>query len=144
MAAVSVGKHAAVRVNRSEREKVRGFYLDVLGGRLTRELDDKDDIRLGDDFYLALLYTGGDGGTVDRGVTYAAEEALAEDDFLKAMFLELEADDVEETRRWIIASGVRVLSVPDPHLYFQAPGGQVFRLVGRQEDLSAYEGGRDR
>jgi len=28
--------------------------------------------------------------------------------------------------------------VPDPHLYFQAPGGQVFRLVGTNEDLSKY------
>jgi hypothetical protein len=30
--------------------------------------------------------------------------------------------------------------VPDPHLYFQAPGGQVFRLVGINQDLSLYEG----
>ncbi|NMH96539.1 VOC family protein [Pseudonocardia acidicola] len=142
MAAVSIGNHAALRVNRIEREKVRTFYLDVLGGQLTRELDDKDDIRLGSDFYLALLYTRGDGATVDQGVSYAAEDALAEDDFLKAMFLELKADDVENTKRRIIASGVRVLNVPDPHLYFQAPGGQVFRLVGQDEDLSAYEGGR--
>jgi hypothetical protein len=33
-----------------------------------------------------------------------------------------------------------VLEVPDPHLYFQAPGGQVLRLVGINEDLSKYEG----
>ncbi|MGH7649141.1 MAG: hypothetical protein ACREND_13575, partial [Gemmatimonadaceae bacterium] len=31
------------------------------------------------------------------------------------------------------------LDVPDAHLYFQAPGGQVFRLVGIHEDLSVYE-----
>jgi hypothetical protein len=30
-----------------------------------------------------------------------------------------------------------------PHLYFQAPGGQVFRLVGINEDLSRYERGPD-
>jgi uncharacterized protein YndB with AHSA1/START domain len=28
----------------------------------------------------------------------------------------------------------------DPHLYFQAPGGQCLRLVGIDEDLSFYEG----
>jgi hypothetical protein len=39
-----------------------------------------------------------------------------------------------------VAFGVRVLDVPDPHLYFQAPGGQVLRLVGIGEDLSKYEG----
>jgi hypothetical protein len=27
-----------------------------------------------------------------------------------------------------------------PHLYFQAPDGQVLRLVGIGEDLSTYEG----
>jgi hypothetical protein len=34
----------------------------------------------------------------------------------------------------IIAFGVKVLAVPDHHHYFQAPGGQVFRLVGINED----------
>jgi hypothetical protein len=33
-----------------------------------------------------------------------------------------------------------VSEVPDPHLYFQAPGGQVLRLVGIDEDLAKYEG----
>ena len=28
----------------------------------------------------------------------------------------------------------------DPHLYFQAPGGQAFRLVGTDEDMFKYEG----
>jgi len=35
---------------------------------------------------------------------------------------------------------VRKLDMPDPHLYFQAPGGQCLRLVGIDEDLSFYEG----
>ncbi len=44
-------------------------------------------------------------------------------------------------RRQILESGlVRKLNIPDPHLYFQAPGGQVLRLVGIDEDLSFYEG----
>jgi hypothetical protein len=75
-----------------------------------------------------------------KGVSYAAEDALSDDDFLKAIFLELRADDVEEVKRKITAFGVKVLPVPDSHLYFQAPGGQVFRLVGINEDLSKYEG----
>ncbi len=59
------------------------------------------------------------------------------------MYLELKADNVEEMRQAIVAFGVRVLEVPDPHLYFQAPGGQVWRLVGINEDLSKYEGNDD-
>jgi uncharacterized protein YndB with AHSA1/START domain len=35
---------------------------------------------------------------------------------------------------------VTKLDIPDPHLYFQAPGGQVLWLVGIDEDLSFYEG----
>jgi hypothetical protein len=78
-------------------------------------------------FYIAFLYE-------NEGI------ALDESGFSKAMYLELKADDVEEMRQKIVAFGVKVLEVPDPHLYFQAPGGQVFRLVGIDEDLSKYEG----
>jgi len=127
MAKASLGNHSAVRVPRAERERIRAFYRDVLGCEITRESDLKDDFRLGDGFYLAFLYE-------DEGV------ALAEAGFLQAIYLELKADDVEELRQRIVAFGVRVLAVPDPHLYFQAPGGQVFRLVGTGEDLSKYEG----
>ena len=82
---------------------------------------------MGDNFYIAFLYE-------DEGVT------LDESDFLKAIYLELKTDNVEEMRHKIVAFGVKVLDVPDPHLYFQAPGGQVLRLVGIDEDLSRYEG----
>ncbi len=58
---------------------------------------------------------------------------------MKAIFLELKTDDVDTMRQKITAFGVKVLDVPDPHLYFQAPGGQVFRLVGINEDLTKYE-----
>lgn len=95
---------------------------------------------MGDGFYIAFLYESGDGRDVDKGVVYAAADTLSDDDFLKAIFLELKADNVEEMRQNIVAFGVKVLKVPDPHLYFQAPGGQVFRLVGINEDLSEYEG----
>jgi catechol 2,3-dioxygenase-like lactoylglutathione lyase family enzyme len=140
MAKVILSNHSAVRVRRAERERIRTFYRDVLGCRIMREFDDKDDIRLGDNFYIGFLYGSGDGGEADKGVTYAAEDALSDDDFLKAIFLELATDNVEEMRRKILAFGVKLLDVPDPHLYFQAPGGQVFRLVGINEDLSKYEG----
>ena len=66
--------------------------------------------------------------------------ALDEGDFLKATYLELKTDNIEEMKQKILAFGVKKLDVPDAHLYFQAPGGQVFRLVGIDEDLSLYEG----
>jgi len=139
MSAVVFGNHSAVRVRWAERDRIRRFYGDVLGCTISRAFDDKDDIRMGGDFFIGFLYGEGDGQGADKGVNYAPEDALSDDGFLKAIFLELKADDVEEMRRRIVAFGVRVLDVPDPHLYFQAPGGQVFRLVGTNEDLSKYE-----
>src|SRR5215470_2256784 len=127
MAKVIFGNHFAVRVPRTERDRIRKFYGNVLGGKIMQETDQKDDFRIGDNFYIAFLYE-------DEGV------ALDESDFLKAMYLELQADNVEEMRQKIVDFGVKVLDLPDPHLYFQAPGGQVLRLVGTDEDLSGYEG----
>jgi catechol 2,3-dioxygenase-like lactoylglutathione lyase family enzyme len=126
---VILGNHSAVVVPRQARDRVRRFCCDVLGCEITREHDAKDDFRLGDDFYIAVLY----GDVAD------------ESNFLtgKSIFLELKSDDVDGMRQRIVHSGVTVLDVPDPHLYFQPPGGQVFRLVGIDEDLSAYERGPD-
>jgi catechol 2,3-dioxygenase-like lactoylglutathione lyase family enzyme len=139
MARVIFGNHSAVRVNRSERDRIRKFYCEILGGKIIREFEGKDDICIGDNFYIAFLYTSGDGRGADKGVNYAAENALSEEEFLKAIFLELKADNVEEVRQKIVDFGVRVIDVPDPHLYFQAPGGQVFRLVGINEEPFKYE-----
>lgn len=141
MTHVTMSNHAAVRVASSERDRIRTFYCDVLGCTLMRSFDDKDDFRMGDDFYFAFLYAAGRGVDVNRGVSYAPDEVLRDEDFLKAIFLELKSDDVEEVSRRIVDFGVRVLPVPDPHLYFQAPGGQVFRLIGSREDMSKYETG---
>jgi catechol 2,3-dioxygenase-like lactoylglutathione lyase family enzyme len=127
MAKVIFGNHSAVRVPRTEKDRIRKFYRDVLGCDVMRESDQKDDFRMEGNFYIAFLYE-------NEGV------ALDESGFLKAIYLELKADDVEEMRQKIVAFGVNVLEVPDPHLYFQAPGGQVFRLAGINEDLSKYEG----
>jgi hypothetical protein len=88
---------------------------------------ERDFIRLGADFYIGFLY----GDVAD------------ESEFLRSarsVWLEIKSDNVEEMTRKILAFGVRKLEVPDPHLYFQAPGGQCLRLVGIDEDLSFYEG----
>ena len=129
MARVVFGNHSAVRVPRAEKDRIREFYRDVLGCEITREGDQKDDVRMGGNFYIAFLYEDED-----------EDVALDESGFLKAIYLEIKASNVEEMRQKIVAFGVRVLEVPDPHLYFQAPGGQVLRLVGIDEDLSRYEG----
>jgi catechol 2,3-dioxygenase-like lactoylglutathione lyase family enzyme len=127
MAKVVMGNHSAVVLPRAEQGRIREFYRDVLGCEIIRETDEKDDFRMGGNFYIGVLYE-------NEGVT------LDQIGFAKATYLELKADDAEEMRKKIVAFGVRVLEMQDPHLYFQAPGGQVFRLVGIDEDLSKYEG----
>lgn len=127
MTSVVFGNHSATRALLADREQIRAFYCGVLGGEITRAGDRKDDFRIGGNFFIAMLYE-------DPGI------ALDEDDYLRATYLELKANDVDTMRASIIAFGVKVLDNPDAHLYFQAPGGQVFRLVGIDEDLSKYEG----
>jgi catechol 2,3-dioxygenase-like lactoylglutathione lyase family enzyme len=128
MAKVIFGNHSSVIVPVQDRESIRRFYCDVLGGTLTKAQPERDFVRLGEDFYIAFLY----GDVPD------------ESEFLRsarAVWLELKSDNVEETSRKILESGlVRKLDIPDPHLYFQAPGGQCLRLAGSDEDLSFYEG----
>lgn len=128
MATVSIGNHSSVLVPMADRDNIRRFYRDVLGGEITQAEPERDFVRLGDDFYIAFLY----GDVPD------------ESEFLRSarsVWLEIKSDNVEETRQRIVDSGlVRRLDIPDPHLYFQAPGGQCLRLVGVEEDLSFYEG----
>lgn len=123
MAKVIVGNHTAVVVARSEQERIRRFYTEVLGCTVNVSNDDVDRFQL-DDAHLCFVYQ---------------DSALSATGFSQAIWLELQSDDVEEVKQKILAFGVRKLDVPDPHLYFQAPGGQVFRLVGINEDLSVYE-----
>ena len=127
MAKIMFGNHSSVIVPRQDRDSIRKFYCDVLGGKITKEEHERDFLRLGENFYIGFLY----GDVPD------------ETEFLRtarSVWLEIKSDNVEELTRKILDFGVRKLDIPDPHLYFQAPGGQVLRLVGIDEDLSFYEG----
>ena len=127
MAKVIFGNHSSVIVPRKDRDNIRKFYCEVLGGQITKADPERDFLRLGDNFYIGFLY----GDVAD------------ESEFLRtarSIWLEIKSDNVEEMTRKILGFGVRKLEIPDPHLYFQAPGGQVLRLVGIDEDMSFYEG----
>lgn len=124
MSKVIFGNHSAVLAARSEQERIRKFYGDVLGCKVRVRNDELDRYQL-HDFHFCFIWQ-----------STAADESH----FLKAIYLELKTDNTEEMKRKILAFGVKKLEVPDAHLYFQAPGGQVFRLVGINEDLSLYEG----
>ena len=125
MSNVSFGNHSAIRVPHGLQERTRQFYRDVLGCEITKKTDDVDYFRMGNNFFVAVLYEDG---------------ALPEADWLKSIWLEIKADDVLAAKKRILAFGVKEVDSQDKaHLYFQAPGGQVFRLVGTEEDLSKFE-----
>lgn len=128
MAKAVFGNHSSVIVPLQDRGNIRKFYCDVLGGKITRGETDRDFLLLGEDFFIVFLYG----------------EVPDESKFIRtarSIWLEIKSDNVGEMSRTILESGlVRKIDLPDPHLYFQAPGGQCFRLVGIDEDLSFYEG----
>jgi hypothetical protein len=128
MSVAAFGNHSAVTVPRQDRDSIRKRYCDVRGGKIVKEDNERDILCLEEDFYIAFLY----GDVPD------------ESEFLRtarSVWLEIKSDNAEGMSRKILESGlVRKLDMPDPHLYFQAPGGQCLRLVGIDEDLSFYEG----
>jgi hypothetical protein len=93
MAKVIPGNHAAVFVPLQDRDKIRQFYRDVLGGKITSEEDQKDLFRIGDNFYLAFLYRD-----------YADENKFLRSG--RSIWLEVKSDNVEEMSRKILESGL--------------------------------------
>ena len=128
MSQARFSNHSAVIVPQKDRDSIRKFFCDVLGGTITKAESDRDFLRLEENFYIVFLY-----GDVSD-----------ESEFLRtarSIWLEIKSDNVEDmTRRILDSALVRKLEMPDPHFYFQAPGGQCFKLVGNNEDLSIYEG----
>jgi catechol 2,3-dioxygenase-like lactoylglutathione lyase family enzyme len=128
MTKISFGNHSSVIDPQQDRDNTRKFYCDVLGGTITKEEGDRDFLRLGDNFYIVFLY----GDVPDESEVLRTA---------RSVWLEIKSDNVEEMTRKTLESGlVRKLEIPDPHYYFQTPGGQCLRLVGIDEDLSFYDG----
>jgi hypothetical protein len=125
MAHVSIGNHSKIVARHADQEVIRAFYQGVLGCALTKESKDVDYIKFHEDFFLAVLYQD----------AVPSPEALRQ-----SIWLELRSEDPALLRKQIVDFGVTQIEIPGAdHLYFQAPGGQVFRLVQRGEDLSRFE-----
>jgi catechol 2,3-dioxygenase-like lactoylglutathione lyase family enzyme len=125
MATVSVGNHSKIVSRMADQARIRAFYGDVLGCRLTKQSAEVDYIRFAEGFFLAVLYQ---------------DHVLTEDEARASVWLELRTDDPGALSDQILNFGVHRIEIPGAeHLYFQAPGGQVFRVVARDEDLSRFE-----
>ena len=126
MSKIVFGNHSAVVLPRAKQGRIREFTVMSSAARSSGRL---------------MKRTTSAWGATSHGVLYENEGiALDQGGFAKATYLELKADNVEEMRQKIVASGARVRATQDPHPHFQAPGGKNFWLVGTDEDLSRYEG----
>ena len=111
-----------------KKYQVSGFYPETLGCPMTKSSDRADVFQIGPDFFLGVAYD---------------EDAPTMEERKKSLWLELSTADLEDTKQRILAAGVPELEYFDKeHFYFQAPGGQVYRLIASGEDMSKYQGTR--
>ncbi len=121
----AIGNHSKITARPADQARIRSFFRDVLGATLTRQTAGADFIKLDGGFFVAVLYS---------------EDAPDPRELQKSIWLELCSEHPDRLRSRILDFGVTRLEVPSTdHLYFQAPGGQVFRLVRSGEDLSRFE-----
>jgi hypothetical protein len=126
----SIGRHHHLDVDEQFRAPTRAVYEGVLGGKLTSLRDNE---RVGG----AVLSPGTDVEvfTFDGGASVAffyvpAGRALTAPQHLRAIWLEFEVDEVARTTDALARLGIEPFEYEDrAHPYFQAPGGQVFRLT---------------
>lgn len=55
MAKVIFGNHSSVLVPQQDRDGIRKFYCDVLGGEIVKADPERDFVRLGENFYIGFL-----------------------------------------------------------------------------------------
>jgi hypothetical protein len=115
---IIIGNHMKMNAPAALRERLREFYAGVLGCRtVAAPSPDFDVFEFAGGFVVGLFY--GDSGAV-----------LSEQDQLKATWLELKAADPAKIKERLLKFGVRPVDYPDPtRFYFQAPGGQVWRVA---------------
>lgn len=115
---VAIGNHMKMQLPDHLRPQARIFYGEVLGCRaLDSPLADLDLFEFEGGFVLGIFF--GDDAL-----------ALAEDDYLRGAWLELKTEDPDALKRRLLEFGVAEVDYADTsRFYFQAPGGQVFRIA---------------
>jgi hypothetical protein len=129
----SIGRHHHLDVDEQFRAPTRALYEGVLGGQLTP-------LRENEAAGGAVLSPGTDVEvfTFDGGASVAffyvpAGQALTLPQHLRAIWLEFEVEDVPRTTEALARQGIEPFEYEDrTHPYFQAPGGQVFRLARKE------------
>jgi hypothetical protein len=123
---VIIGNHLKMTVSSALKARTREFYAGLLGLKsIPSPAENLDLYEFPGGFVLGLFFSD------DRA------ELLTEQDYRKATWLELKVDDLTQWKERLQRFGVTELEYDDPsrfaepypRFFFQAPGGQVFRLA---------------
>ena len=123
---VTIGNHLKMTVSSALQGRTRDFYGGLLGLKpIPSPAENLDLYEFPGGFVLGLFFS--------TDVT----ELLTEQDYLKATWLELKVDDLAGWKERLQKFGVVEIEYDDPsrfaepylRFFFQAPGGQVFRLA---------------
>ena len=122
---VTIGNHLKMHLPHSLRERASCFYTEVLGCR-----------KLNNQPYPNLDLYEFQGGFV-LGLFFCDEaETLPEREHLKATWMEIKTDNPNTLKQRLVEFGVHEVDFEDKsRFYFQAPGGQVFRLAPMEGGL---------
>lgn len=114
-----IGNHLKMHLPRTLRQRARQFYVDILGCKALVQQP-----------YAGLDLYEFEGGFVVGLFFVEDEKVLSEQDQLKAAWMEIKTADPAALERRLRQFGVRQVEFADTsRFYFQAPGGQVFRLA---------------
>lgn len=128
---ILLGTHFHLTVPINERGRMRAFYQHVLGCELRSHdhhvspgiTENLDLFHFPNKEVIGVEY-------VDDGVRVADNTAHK-----RCIWLELYVDDVDDIKRKLLDFGVDEITDfwDKGHFYFHAPGGQVYRLVQKDE-----------
>ena len=113
-------EHLKINQNLAEAENIRHFYREVLDlkvvspeGRVKRDYVEFDNGQR-----INLIYFSD------------ASKVPSKEEFLNGLWIRITVNNFEDKRDKVLATKAKVIrQVDGKELYFQAPGGQVFRMV---------------
>lgn len=108
----------------SVREELDNFFTEILGLPAAICIDAGGGIPI-------LIYQFANGASLSVEIT---EEALSAEDARHGAWLELVAEDAPGLMNKVLVAGLPQLEyLGSDHFYFQAPGGQVMRIVSQDQ-----------
>jgi catechol 2,3-dioxygenase-like lactoylglutathione lyase family enzyme len=122
---IIIGNHLKMHLPHHLRERASQFYTDILGCRKLADLPypNVDLYEFQGGFILGLFF-------------YEEVDTLSEREQLEATWMEIKTDNPEVLKQRLIDFGVHEVEFEDKsRFYFQAPGGQVFRVAPMEGGL---------